>query len=419
MTVFRYTAVDAEGREVSDQIMALSSKEAVSKLRGRGLFPTKVRSEEHGRKVPTAAAVAASRHRRIRGRVKTRQITQFARQLSTLQNAGLAILRSLRVLEKQQKSGALKQVIGAVADDIEGGSTFSEALKKHPKVFSRLFVNMVAAGETGGVLDVILTRIADFMERSVRLKSKIKGAMVYPAVVMIAAFLIVMGLMRFVFPMFADFLTQIGEGIQLPAITVFLMRISEWLMAHHGLNTVFVMACPFLVLLGFRLAGRIRSGRYAFDWLKMHLPVIGSVAYKTSVARWTRTFATLIHAGVPILDVLRITAETADSEIYARMLVGAERAIRQGDTFARPLERSGTVDPMVVNMIQVGEETGDLDAMLIKVADTFEEEADVLIGSLTSILEPVMILLLGGLVGVIVLAIFLPILQILTELLSR
>jgi type IV pilus assembly protein PilC len=178
------------------------------------------------------------------------------------------------------------------------------------------------------------------------------------------------------------------------------------------------MACPFLFVLGIRLAGRFRPVRYAFDWLKLHLPVIGSVVYKTSVARWTRTFATLIHAGVPILDVLKITAETADSEIYARMLVGAERAIRQGDTFARPLERSGTVDPVVINMIQVGEETGDLDAMLMKVADTFEEEADVLIGSLTSILEPVMILLLGGLVGVIVLAIFLPIMEILVRMIG-
>lgn len=417
MTVFRYTAVDGEGRQVSDQITALSGKEAISKLRGRGLFPTKVRAEEHSRKVqPTTSAIA--RPRRIRGRVKTRQVTQFARQLSTLQNAGLAILRSLRVLEKQQKPGTLKKVIGVVADDIEGGATLSEALKKHPKVFSRLFVNMVAAGETGGVLDIILARIADFMERSVRLKSKVKGAMVYPAVVTIAAFCIVLGLMRFVFPMFVEFLSQIGTNRPLPAITVFLMRISDWLMGHHGLNTVFVMACPFIALLGVRLAGRFRPGRYAFDWLKLHLPVVGAVVYKTSVARWSRTFATLIHAGVPILDVLKITAETADSEIYARMLVGAERAIRQGDTFARPLERSATVDPMVVSMVQVGEETGDLDKMLIKVADTFEEEADVLIGALTSILEPVMILLLGGLVGVIVLAIFLPIIQILVDLMG-
>lgn len=418
MTVFQYTAVDKDGRECRAEITALSSKEAICKLRSRGLFPTKVHARDSGKKVrPTAVP---KRTRPIRGKVKAKQITRFARQLSTLQNAGLAILRSLRTLEKQQKPGTMKRVIGAVADDIEGGATLSEALKKHPKIFNRLFVNMVAAGEVGGVLDIVLARIAEFMERSGRLKSKVKGALVYPAVVSTAAFIIVLGLMTFVMPIFAGFLTELAGDVnyRMPLLTVTLMRFSKWLTSNYGLNALLIAVCPFVFILILRLVRRFGGGRYALDWLKLHIPVVRSVVYKTTVARWTRTFATLIRAGVPILDVLKIVSETADNEVYSRMLCGAQRAIRQGDTFARPLERSHTVDPMVVDMIQVGEETGDLDVMLMKVADDFEEEADLLIGSLTSILEPVLILVLGGLVGVIVMSVFIPIIQILIRMLT-
>ena len=329
----------------------------------------------------------------------------------------MAILRSLRILERQQKKGTFKRVIGCVADDIEGGSTLSEAMGKHPGSFNRLFVNMVAAGEAGGVLDVILIRVAEFMEKSERLKSRIKGALIYPVVVLIAAFLIVMGLMTFVIPVFANMIVDLSDGqSKLPKLTQVLLDASIWLRGRYGLNAAIVAAVPVIAIAVFKLIRQFRQGRFVMDWTKLRMPLIRSLVYRTAVARWTRTLATLINAGVPILDSLKITRETAENEVYADMLNQVQRAIRQGDTFARPLGRSNTVDELVVNMIEVGEETGDLDKMLIKIADNFDEEADVQIGALMSVLEPVMIIVLGMIVGTIILAIFLPIVKMFPEL---
>jgi len=338
---------------------------------------------------------------------------QFARQLATLQDAGLAILRSLRILQEQEKSGTLKRVIGYVADDIEGGSTLSEAMAKHPKTFNRLFVNMVAAGEVGGVLDVILNRVADFMEKSERLKSKIKGAMVYPIVVMSVAFLIVLGLMIFIVPTFSEVLLDMSEGKKgLPALTQGLLNVSRWLLGNKGVNAGIVVMMPILLVMFFKFLRRFHYGRYALDWLKLHLPVIRRLTYLTTVARWTRTLGTLIGAGVPILEAINITRETADNEVYTAMLGKVHQAIRQGDTFANPLRQSKTVDAIVVNMVEVGEETGDLDKMLMKIADNFDEEADVMVGAMMSLLEPIMIVGLGLIVGTIVVAMFLPMVQV-------
>jgi type IV pilus assembly protein PilC len=412
MAIFQYTALDAKGNEIKAEIDALSSKEAISKIRSKGLFPTKVRAQGAGKKVKETAA-AAPKRRRSGGKVSTKQATQFARQLSTLQDAGLAILRSLRILEEQQKSGTLKRVIGYVADDIEGGATLSEAMGKHPKTFNRLFVNMVAAGEVGGVLDVILARVADFMEKSERLKSKVKGAMVYPVVVMTVAFLIVLGLMIFIIPTFSEVLTDMSDGAEgLPGLTQALLSISGWLTGNKGLNAGLVAVSPFLIVSLLKFARKFKAGRYGLDWIKLRLPVIKKLVYKTTVARWTRTLATLIGAGVPILEAINITRETADNEIYASMLGRVHQAIRQGDTFANPLRQSKTVDSIVVNMVDVGEETGDLDKMLMKVADNFDEEADVMVGAMMSLLEPIMIVTLGLIVGTIVLAMFLPMVKV-------
>jgi type IV pilus assembly protein PilC len=409
MPIFQYQALDAKGNESKGQIEALSSKEAISKIRNKGLFPTKVRAQNAAKKVKAPREATAPKRRRAGGKVKLKVVTQFARQMSTLQDAGLAILRSLRILEEQQKKGTFKRVIGYVADDIEGGATLSEAMGKYPRCFNRLFVNMVAAGEVGGVLDVILNRVADFMEKAERLKSKIKGAMVYPAVVMMAAFFIVMGLMIFIVPTFAEVLSDMSDGAAgLPPLTQILLDISEWLQGRKGLNAIIVIAVPFVVMSIFKLIRQFRRGRYVMDWIKLRTPIIKKLIYKTSVARWTRTLATLISAGVPILEALNITRETADNEIYSSMLNKVQAAIRQGDTFANPLRQSKTVDSIVVNMVDVGEETGDLDKMLLKIADNFDEEADVLVGSLMSLLEPIMIIVLGSLVGTIVLAMFLP-----------
>ncbi|OHB58227.1 MAG: pilus assembly protein PilC [Planctomycetes bacterium GWF2_42_9] len=411
MPIFTYEALDSKGQEIKDQIEALSSKEAISKIRNLGYFPTKVKAKGA---IERREAKAAAPKKRSSGKVKVKHLTQFARQLSTLQDAGLSILRSLRVLEAQQKSGTLKRVIGYVADDIEGGSTLSEAMGKFPKAFDRLFVNMVAAGEAGGVLDLILARLAEFMEKAARLKARVKGAMIYPAVVLCAAFGIVLGLMYFVIPKFTEVLRDMaGSDAQLPALTRGLMAVSEWIKA--GGWAIMIMAPIGFVFLT-RFIRRFQAGRLVLDNVNLRLPVMGQITAKTSIARWTRTLGTLIGAGVPILEAINITRETAGNEVYANMLGKVHYAIRQGDTFANPLRQSKTVDGIVINMVDVGEETGDLDKMLLKVADNYDEEVDVLVQSLMSLLEPIMILVLGVIVGTIVLAIFLPIIKIITTL---
>ncbi|AQT68521.1 General secretion pathway protein F [Anaerohalosphaera lusitana] len=408
MAKFKYEALDAKGKEVKAEIDALSSDEAISKLKNKGLFPTKVEAKGGSKK--TQVKKTGRQKKRRSGKVKTKQICQFSRQLSTLQDAGLAILRSLRILEQQQKPGTLKRVVGYLAEDIEGGATLSEAMAKHPKCFSELFVNMVAAGEVGGVLDVILSRLADFLEKSERLKSKIKGAMVYPVVVMTAAIAIVLGLMIFVIPTFAEVLSDMGDGADLPWLTQKLLDLSDWLC--NWWNAGMVVASPFVIIAFVKFIKQFRNGRYVVDQVKLHTPVIKKIVYKTAVARWTRTLGTLISAGVPILEAINIARDTSGNEVYARMLEKVHHSIRQGDSFANPLRASKTVDSIVVNMVDVGEETGDLDKMLEKVANNFDEEADVLVGSLMSLLEPIMIIFLGGMVGTIVLAMFLPMVKI-------
>ncbi len=412
MPIFQYEALDDKGNEVKANIEALSSKEAISKIRNKGLFPTKVQAKGGSKKVKAKAASKPKKRRGAGGKVKVKALCQFARQLSTLQDAGLAILRSLRILEQQQKKGTLRKVIGYVADDIESGATLSEAMGRHPKCFDRLFVNMIAAGEVGGVLDIILSRLADFMEKAERLKAKVKGAMVYPAVVMTAAMGIVLGLMIFIIPTFTEVLSDMSDGeAGMPALTQMLMNISDWLVAGGWIIIVFT---PIIIKAIIKLIRQFAGGRYALDYLNLRLPVAGTIIYKTSVSRWTRTLGTLISAGVPILEALNITRETSGNEVYGKMLGKVHAAIRQGDTFANPLRQSKTVDSLVVNMIDVGEETGDMDKMLEKIAGNFDEEADVLVSSMMSLLEPIMILVLGALVGTIVVAMFLPMVRIIT-----
>lgn len=413
MATFHYEALDAKGQEVKADIEALNNKEAISKIRNLGYFPTKVKAKgQVGTKITKAAA--PTKKRGAGGRVKVKYLTQFARQLSTLQDAGLSILRSLRVLEQQQKAGTFKRVIGYVADDIEGGETLSGAMAKYPRTFDRLFVNMVAAGEAGGVLDLILSRLADFMEKAAKLKSRVKGAMIYPAVVMCAAFGIVLGLMIFVIPKFTEVLTEMTGGQKLNPLTLGLMKVSSWIAYQYGWAVL--IGVPFGITFLLKFLKRFRPCRLVLDMITLRLPVVGLIVNRTSIARWTRTLGTLIGAGVPILEAINITRETAGNEVFADMLGKVHYAIRQGDTFANPLKQSKTVDGIVTNMVEVGEETGDLDKMMLKVADNYDEEVDVLVGSLMSLLEPVMILVLGTIVGTIVLAIFLPMIQIITGL---
>jgi type IV pilus assembly protein PilC len=408
MPTFKYEALDAQGVGVKDEIDALSQKEAVSKIRNMGYFPTKVEQTGAKRKAGRAAA-RPQRRRGAGGRVKKKLVTQFARQLSTLQDAGLPILRSLRILQEQQKSGTFKRVIGYVADDIEGGATLSEALGRHPRAFDNLFVNMVAAGEAGGVLDLILSRIADFMEKAQKLKSRVKSAMIYPLTVLTAAFCILLALMKWVVPRFMDVLTEMVGG-ELNVVTRTVLAISSWIAYKFG--WLILISVPVVVIILLRIARKFRTGRLVLDSIKLKLPIIGNLSGKIAVTRWTRTLGTLISAGVPILDALNVTRETSGNEVYARMLGNVHNSIRQGDTFAGPLRQSKTVDLIVSNMVAVGEETGDLDKMLTKVADNYDEQVDVLVASLMSLLEPVMIICLGGIVMTIVLAIFLPMIQV-------
>ena len=413
MPVFQYVALDSQGVEIKDEVEALSEKEAISKIRTMGYFPTRVRPKGAVKGAGGKAGAKPKRRRGAGARVKARHISQFARQLSTLQDAGLPILRSLRILEEQQKAGNFKRIVGYVADDIEGGSTLSEAFAKYPHAFDRLFINMVAAGEAGGVLDLILARIADFKEKAIRLKGRVKGAMIYPVVVMTAAFGIVLGLMTFVIPTFQGVLQEMVGG-KLNPVTMTVLGISDWIAHRYGWAVL--MGIPFGIVLLLRLVRKTLPGRFVLDTITLKLPVIGQLSSKISITRWTRTLGTLISAGVPILDAINVTRETAGNEVYAKMLAHVHNSIRQGDTFAGPLRASKTVDLLVSNMVAVGEETGDLDKMLLKVADQYDEQVDVLVGSLMSMLEPMIILVLGSTVMVIVLAVFLPMIQVITSL---
>ncbi len=412
MPVFKYEALDSQGVAVKDEVEALSQKEAISKIRNMGYFPTKVRV--HGVTKKAAAKAAKPKRRRgAGGRVKAKLVTQFARQLSTLQDAGLPILRSLRILEEQQKSGTFKKVIGYVGDEIEGGATLSEAMGRFPRAFDRLTVGMVAAGETGGVLDLILSRVADFMEKAQKLRSRVKSAMVYPIVVLSAAFVILLLLMKYVIPQFKGVLEEMVEG-ELNPVTTTVLGVSNWIAYRFG--WLILLLVPVAAIFVLKLVRQFRAGRFVLDAIKLKLPIIGSLSSKIAVTRWTRTLGTLIGAGVPILDAINTSQETTGNEVFSNMLGNVHNSIRQGDTFAGPLRQSKTVDLIVSSMVSVGEETGDLDKMLLKVADNYDEQVDVMVGSMMSLLEPIMILMLGSIVMVVVLAVFLPMIQVITGL---
>ena len=414
MPVFKYEALDSQGVSVKDEIEALSQKEAISKIRNMGYFPTKVRAHGAAKKDAAKAVTKPKRRRGAGGMVSVKQVTQFARQLSTLQDAGLPILRSLRILEEQQKAGTFKKVIGYVSEDIEGGSTLSEALARFPKAFDRLFTGMVAAGETGGVLDLILSRVAEFMEKAQKLKSRVRSAMVYPMVVLGAAFAILLALMKFVIPKFIEVLDEMIEGEEMNPVTQAVLGASDWIAYRYG--WLILLLVPFGIIFLLKIIKQFRVGRLVLDTIRLHLPVVGPLGSKIAVTRWTRTLGTLIGAGVPILDAINVTRETAGNEVFANMLANVLNSIRQGDTFAGPLRQSKTVDLIVSNMVSVGEETGDLDKMLLRVAENYDEQVDVLVASLMSLLEPIMILVLGGVVMVIVMAVFLPMIQVISGL---
>ncbi len=407
MPTYQYEAMNSVGQVVKGNVDATSSEDAITKIRGMGHFPTKIKEQRAAKKqaaVAAGAAPATARRRRV-GSVSRKLLTQFTRQLSTLQDAGLPILRSLRVLEEQQKPGMLRVAIRLVAEDVEGGSTLSEAMAKHPKAFDKLYTNMVAAGEAGGVLDVVLQRLADFMEASQRLKRRIVGAMIYPAAVITFATLIVMGIMIFIIPKFKDVFER-EFGSELPKLTQMLLNMSDWIGKQYGWAVILAIPVGFFLI--WKLLRQSEGGRYFTDAVKLKIPVVGKILSKTAVARFSRTLGVLLTAGVPILEAINITRETTGNEVFGRALGRVHDGIREGEDFAAPLRQAKIVEPMVVNMIDVGEETGDLDKMLAKVADTYDEEVQTLVAAMVSMLEPVMVIMLGVIVGFIVVAIFIP-----------
>jgi type IV pilus assembly protein PilC len=409
MPTYTFEAMNSSGQEVKDEIDAASSDEAIAKIRNKGFFPTKIKEKaqkKSARKKKEDQAVSGpTRKMPISiGGVPRKQLVAFTRQLSTLQDAGLPILRSLQILEQQQKPGLLKAIIGGVSDEVEGGGTLSDAMSKYPKAFDKLYVNMINAGEAGGVLDLILARLADFMEKAQKLKKKVIGAMIYPIVVISIAVGIVSMIMIFVIPKFEEIFRDFGT--KLPTITVVLLNISRWFANQYG--WAYLLAFPFVMWLLIRLTKLSEGGRYALDAIKLKIPILGSILGKTAIARFTRTLGTLISAGVPILDAINITKETCGNEVYARALSKVHDAIREGESMADPLRATKVCDAIVVNMVDVGEETGDLDKMLIKVADNYDNDVDVLVSSLISILEPLMVVILGFIVGFIVIALFAP-----------
>lgn len=409
MATYAFEAMSQSGEDVKDEVEAISTEDALAKIRQMGYFPTRIK-EKGGKKGAAAAGTKKKRSGGGIGRVSNKQMVQFTRQLSTLQDAGLPILRSLNILEEQARPGKLKSTLRIVVEDIEGGATLSEAMAKHPKVFTRLYTNMIAAGETGGVLDVILNRLADFLEKAQKLKRKVIGAMIYPLVVISFACAIVGGIMYWVIPKFRDIFEDFD--VELPALTEALISVSYWFANGRPPGVVLVPLIPIVFYMTLKLVRSAKGGRYVTDWLVMHIPIIGPLLEKSAIARFTRTLGTLISAGVPILEALNITKETAGNEVFARAMETVHDAIREGDSFANPLRATKTCDAIVVNMVDVGEETGELDKMLIKVADNYDEEVETAVASLISLLEPVMVVVLGGIVGFIVVALFLPLVKL-------
>lgn len=424
MATYTYQALNASGKTQKGTVEATSSEEAIQRIKAQGYFPTSVQPQKEKKAKGAAADSGAKKKKKKKGggfaigKVKAKHLTLFTRQLSTLQDAGLPLLRSLQILESQQKPGLMKNVLLGVCEEVEGGSSLSEAMGKYPKAFNHLYVKMVNAGEIGGVLDVILQRLSEFMEKSEKLKRKIKGAMVYPIVVMVVAIAILVGIMLLIIPKFEEIFTDFE--IELPGLTQGLITTSRWVAGTNPGQEIpgwvfLVFGIPALWI-SFKIIRKTPPGRAVTDYLILWTPVLGKLVRKTVIARFTRTMGTLISAGVPILEAVTITAQTSGNYVFEKALMNVHDSIREGETFAVPLRESKTCDPIVVNMIDVGEETGEMDAMLLKIADNYDEEVDVAVASLVSLLEPIMVVMLGGMVGTIVVAMFLPMISMLESL---
>ena len=409
MPKFSYTAKDSRGKEIKGTVEAASQGQVQEMLRKQGLFVTKVAAAGGG----LNKNIEIKLPKFLRPGVKTKDLCILTRQLATLVDSGLPLVRGLRILQKQTKNPTLKDTLGQMTEAVEGGSNFSEALAQHPKIFDNLYVNMAKAGEAGGVLEQVLNRLAEFLEKAERIKRKVKSAMTYPIVVLCAALGITGFLMVTVIPKFETiFKDLMGEKGQMPALTKTVINFAN---NFRNYAPIFIVGIVLIVLI-IRLLGKTPRGRYAIDWLKIKMPVFGDLALKGSIARSTRTLGTLMASGVPVLQALNIVRDTAGNACVAKAYQDIHENVKEGESMTTPMEASGIFPGMVVSMVDVGEETGALPDMLNRIATTYDDEVDTAVDAMTSIIEPVLIIFLALIVGTIVIAMFQPLTSIISGL---
>jgi type IV pilus assembly protein PilC len=427
MPRFTYVALDARGQESTGLMEAGSSNEVIGQLRQAGYFPTSVYEEGKGGPDGRAARTATKTKRAPsatkakgggnivlfqRKTVKTKILMIFTRQLATLIDSGLPLLRSLNVLAKQERDPVLRKTVNQLAEGVQSGGTFSESLAQHPRIFNDLYVNMVRAGELGGVLEVVLTRLAEFQEKAAKIKNKVVAAMVYPVIVMVMAIGIMTFLLIYIVPKFeAIFHDMLGDK-PLPGITRFVIAVSKFVQGHW----LVMFGAIIAAIAGYSFLNRSAGGRSFFDRVKLRVPLFGDVIRKTAISRFSRTLGTLVTSGVPILQALNITRATAGNTVISSAISQVHDSVKEGESIVQPLEASAAFPPMVISMIDVGEETGQLPEMLLKIADVYDDEVDNSVAAMTSMLEPIMIVFLAVVVGTIVIALFLPLISIITTL---
>jgi type IV pilus assembly protein PilC len=396
-TVFKWTGKSPKGGVVKGEMSAASADEVKSYLRKQRIVPTKISKK------------AQSLFGGLGGRTNDKDLVIFTRQFATMIGAGLPLVQALEILSKQTENKFFAKKIEEIKNEVEGGSTFADALQKHPKIFSELYTNMVAAGEAGGILDIILVRLATYIEKAQRLKRKVKGAMVYPSVVISVAILVIVVIMVFVVPTFSSMFVTLGGELPLP--TQIVINISNFLGGTGG----FIIAAAVIAIIIFIVQiKKTDRGKTIIDGMMLKMPIIGILLRKVAVAKFTRTLSTLVSSGVPILDGLFITAKTAGNKIIEKAVLVVRQGVSEGQTIAEPLNESKVFPPMVTQMIAVGESTGALDSMLEKIADFYDEEVDQAVANLTSMIEPILMVFLGGSIGFIVVAMYLPIFRMIT-----
>ncbi len=417
MPQFNYVAMNASGKEQKGKITASSEEAVVAELKKRGMFPTSIKlaakTAKPGKKASSAKKGGSMDINIGTPVIKTKDLTVLTRQLGTLLESGLPLIRSLRTLEKQTKNKVIKKILGETTDTVEAGSTFAEALAQHPKSFDKLYLNMVRAGEASGAMEIILTRLASFMEKSAKISGKVKSAMIYPSVVMSIALLVTAALMIFIVPNFQKIFTELlGEDEKLPEITLFVMNTSKMLKEDGWI----ILAAVAAVVVLYKMIRAIPAGKFFIDMCKYKMPLFGPIIAKTAISRFARTLGTLMSSGVPVLNALVIVRDTAGNEFVSKGIQKVHDSVKEGEGISKPLDATRIFPQMVISMVEVGEETGKLPDMLDRIANTYDEEVDNAVSALTSLIEPLMIVGLAVVVGTIVIALFLPLAKIIEKL---